>query len=502
MRERMRDSLKGGIAGSLWALVLGVTGLFLALIIVDADAAHMAIEPAEAATGAVRRADQEAPRENTLDGLQAPAPSLLAKIGTGPQALPEAADAGVSLPPFIPSGVARAPQAGRQIALATVAPDSAPEKPAAYMRPARPAPEAEPEAVPESLPESVPVSVPAPALAAPQAPAGLRVSASLTRPGPTLPAAAVAQSDESAMVRQRPAPARPDQIAAVLESARPAAPPITNPPALPSPPDPTPRAEPAVSPVQVRINRPGTATAEPAPAQETELSEPPQAQPALQAYAAAFIPDTGLPLMGVILRDQPDLPPPGDALAALPFPVTVLLSPTQEDVTRRMARYRAAGAEVAMTVPLPPGASAADLEVAFAAAADLIPDAAIVFGGEAGVPAASLILRQQLRDILSAEGFGYVTAAGRFGAGIGGTPAAGLPAAALSRQISADLTGPALRRVLDRAGFDVRRGGQALIMAPLTPALLDGLADWAGRRGAAGLQLAPASAILLDQGAR
>ena len=314
--------------------------------------------------------------------------------------------------------------------------------------------------------ESLPVPAPDPGAGAPEVPQAPRVL-------PQIDPAAQAELAPGAGFAD---PGRPPEVAELA-------------PALPVVPDaPQPGFEQAEG---VRVNRLpqlGTGAAEPA---ATPAAPAAEARPdgALARHRAAFAPPEGAALMGLLLL------PTGDG-AAIPgdLPASVALDPLAEGAPARMAQLRAEGREVAiLAAGLPAGARPRDLEVNFAAWAAALPQAALI----AETPAAGFqndrSLAGQMVAIAGAGGYGLVThdiglnSAAQLAAG------AGLPHAE-SFAILGGEGAAALRRTLDRAGFEAGRSGRVLVVAEARPEVLETLAAWLASRP--DIAAAPASAVL------
>jgi hypothetical protein len=242
----------------------------------------------------------------------------------------------------------------------------------------------------------------------------------------------------------------------------------------------------------VRVNRlPQLGTGAEDPATTPEIAQ----GGALARHAVAFTPPEGLALMGLLLI------PPAEgaavataAIATIDLPASVALDPLAEGAGERMAALRAAGREIAiLAVGLPEGALPRDLEVNFAAWALALPEAALIVDTPQAAFQNDRMLATQMVTIAGARGYGLVThdiglnSAGQLAAG------AGLPRAE-SFAILGGEGAAAIRRTLDRAGFEAGRRGRVLLVAEARPEVLETLAAWLDARP--DIAAAPASAVL------
>jgi polysaccharide deacetylase 2 family uncharacterized protein YibQ len=252
----------------------------------------------------------------------------------------------------------------------------------------------------------------------------------------------------------------------------------------------------------VRINRPGaepeeTQVAPPTPAEADVL---PDDAPALLRFAAPFEATEGLPKIAVVLVDTDAMADAAPALAALGFAPTVAINALADGAGEKMAAYRAAGLEVALQADLPSGARPADVEVAFEAAFQLLPEAAMLFSLGAGA-IQDRAVTAQVMQILAADGLGFVTVQRGLSDATRAAEQAGVPAATILRDLDGENEDSgALARALDQAAFRARQTGDVVILGRLTPDTLAALREWAGQLDQSTLAIVPVSAILLSQG--
>ncbi len=221
----------------------------------------------------------------------------------------------------------------------------------------------------------------------------------------------------------------------------------------------------------------------------------------LSAFARPFDNTAAKPLFAVILIDDGSSSIDRTALAALPFPVSFAVDPLAPDASSRAEAYRAAGQEVLILASgLPKGAQASDVEVAFQAMDQTLPEAVAVMDladrrFQADRPLASLVV-----PVIAAQGRGLVTWEG------GGLNAANqvaqreaVPATVAFRNLDADAENEAtIRRYLDRAAFKAAQEGRVTVVGHTRPETIAALLAWSIEGRAATVALAPVSAVLAD----
>lgn len=251
----------------------------------------------------------------------------------------------------------------------------------------------------------------------------------------------------------------------------------------------------------VRVNRPGAEPTETA-GQEAEVitAEPlPDDAPALLRYAGAFDGDPTLPLIAIVMVDDGSLPTAPADIAALAVPVTVVIDALQNDAAKHMAAYRAAGVEVMLQTALPSGAVPADVEVAFEAAFDILPETVGLFSDTSGILQGNRAVAEQVVEILGAEGRGLVVVERGLSSSLRIAQQAGLPAAAVLRDLDGGgENGAAVTRALDQAAFRARQSGDAVLLARVSAGTLAALQSWGTENNGDQIALAPVSAILQD----
>ena len=425
---------------------------------------------------AVASDDRPEVTETVPEALAAPqTEAIAAEVTTEPDSIPVMAEAmplpepvveptaeiEVKPPPVPPADVAEEIEETPQAEIAAIplddAASDAPAGAAPFTPPVEPIPEFDEEPEPARVPAPPPVVAPEPQLAAPLPP--------LTAEEPTViaPAPEPAQTAEASQL---------PQVITTLPGGN----------------------------SGVRVIRPDTAPAEQAgtPAQEVTAEAPVEDAPALNRYAAAFDNPQGWPMIAVVLLDDGSTDNAPALAAALPFPVTVVLDPLQNDVSGRMRAYRAQGIEVGLQVALPFGARAQDVEVAFEAAFDMVPEAVIVYSGGDDLVQSNFAVTEQAVEVLAAEGLGLIAAERGLSSVLRTAAQADVPAMAVQRSIAEeDLQ--IMGRLLDQAAFRARQGTGVVLAGRMTPALLTGLEEWATKADINQIAMAPASALLSQQ---
>jgi polysaccharide deacetylase 2 family uncharacterized protein YibQ len=253
----------------------------------------------------------------------------------------------------------------------------------------------------------------------------------------------------------------------------------------------------------VRVNRIGAAPSGESAGEEAAIVEAEEAVedlPALRQFAAPFENTEDLPLMSLVLVDNGTVAGAAAEIAALDFAPTIVIDALAVDAADKMAEYRAAGLEVAMQISLPDGAQPTDVEVAFAAAFDVLPEAVLLFSDGTGLLQGNRNVTTQAMAVLAAEGRGFVAVQRGLGSAVRDAEDAGVPAAIVARRIDGNGAAQnAIVRALDQAAFRARQSGGAVLAGTVTPDTLAALREWAGTVDRDQLLIAPASALLLAQ---
>jgi len=155
---------------------------------------------------------------------------------------------------------------------------------------------------------------------------------------------------------------------------------------------------------------------------------------------------------------------------------------------------------VAMQVPLPDRATPGDVEVAFAAALEILPEAGLLFSDGTGVLRNDRLAAAQVMQILASEGRGLVTIQQGLGSLIRAAERAEVRVATVSRDVDgAGESNSAILRALDQAAFRARQSGGAVIVARLKPRTMDVLSIWARDAASDGILMGPVSALIVDR---
>jgi polysaccharide deacetylase 2 family uncharacterized protein YibQ len=225
----------------------------------------------------------------------------------------------------------------------------------------------------------------------------------------------------------------------------------------------------------------------------------PDDAPALDRFAAEFENPEGRPLVAVVLIDiGAEAGGIGaEALATIPFPVTLAIPADAAGAADAAAAYRKAGFEVAM-IPgnIPELASPSDVEVAFEVFRSAVSETVAVLEPlDAGFQS-SRAQAEQVVAILDETGQGLISFDRGLNNALGAARRAGLPAITVSRDLDADGSDPEeLRRSLDRAAFRAEQEGAAVVVLRSRPQSVSTLYAWALEGRAEGVALAPVSAV-------
>ena len=268
------------------------------------------------------------------------------------------------------------------------------------------------------------------------------------------------------------------------------------------PPEPAPTARPTI----LRLGQDSAASAlpqirpaEPAPATAPAKAAPVDPNAAIATYAAPFANPQGKPLLSVILvdvgADAGGIAPA--TVRGLPFPVTIAIDPARPGAAEAARDWRAAGYEVAMLASaLPAGAAPPDVETAFAAMLQAMPEAVALVDTPEARFQNDRLRAQHVLALAQAAGLGIAThdrgldAAGRIAA------AAGQPHATIARVLDAQGEDAAtMGRMLDRAAFEAQKTGATVVYGEARAETLTALFEWAARGET--VAVAPLSAVAL-----
>ena len=218
---------------------------------------------------------------------------------------------------------------------------------------------------------------------------------------------------------------------------------------------------------------------------------------AIERNAAGFDRPEGVPMMSVILRDDPAARAGLGDLENLPFPVSFIVAAEQADAGDAIAFYRAAGAEVLVSVQLPEGATAVDAEVTLQAHSGLLADAVGLQMG-AGFQTTGATATQ-VAQVLVEGGHGLVSLPQGLNTGHKSALKAGVPAGLVFRELDNDGQSAAvIRRFLDNAAFKARQERGVILLGHARAETLQALIEWSLGNRAKSVAMAPVSAVLLD----
>jgi polysaccharide deacetylase 2 family uncharacterized protein YibQ len=445
--------------------------------------------------------------------VEVPAQAVPAAQAGGPDAQPSAVDQFVASLPTAPAlpGADGAPASAEL----PPPPPLTPEEEAALADPARlvlPAPNAPaPEApVPDAPSPNVLVAeADAPDLA--PAEAGPAADAAAAEPQTTLPELPVVPAvPETAapVVDPAPAPEEPGQTPIIVAEDNPdesseSAPARLEPDAgivsvAPSTLPPSPRLvtadEGALTDRDDSPAENAPTLAEAAPLPEVTLEN----RPAIERFATAFANPEQKPMFGILLIDTGEPTLDRQGIAALPFPVSIVIDPLLPDAAAFSALYRAGGKEVVMLASgIPERATPADVEQTFQAHDSILPEAVAVVDASVAAFQNNRQLSAQIVPILAEQGRGLLTWDRGLNAADQVARREGLPTATIFRQIDAEGEGvPTMRRYLDRAAFKAAQEGSAVVIGTIRPETIAALLEWTIEGRASTVAIAPASALL------
>lgn len=223
----------------------------------------------------------------------------------------------------------------------------------------------------------------------------------------------------------------------------------------------------------------------------------PEAEGAMAQNAVPFDNLDGKPLMAIVLYDDGSGNVSPDVAESLPFPVSFAIDAAQPDSGARAARYRENGYEVLMTLGLPEGAEARDIEVAFQSAFVAMPDAVAVLDQQDDGFGARRLTARHVVEILTESGHGLVTFDRGLNAAQQIAQREGVPGGSVFRVIDKDgASAEVMRRYLDRSAFRAQQDGHVIVAGTLTPETVEGLMAWAMEDLSANMLIAPVSAVL------
>lgn len=493
-------AVRGFLSGVFWGSVVAALGLGVVSQFVPLPQAPAALPPPQPAVVATPEPVAEPapavpPAQTGLRPGQAttPVPEASPARAAAPAVLPRPqAQAAASLALTSPAGVGPAPVLPAATAGFSAPADSAPLS--------APAEEPQPPVATATAPQPEPLALAPPALATPAA----------TAPAPTT----VAPIDRATAPAASTLPVTPGVDLRPAAADLPPPPPLTAEEQallLPAP-EAAPEAALDSSPPNDKptILRPvpalGRGAAEVATGRLPRIGDAPQPepaapvaeQPALQRFARRFENPGAKPLFALILIDTGSPEIDRASLATLPFPLTFALDPLAPDAASRAALYRAAGQEVIMLATgIPPGATASDLEVTFAAHALALPQSVAVLDLEEAGFQTDRALATEVVPVIKGIGRGLLTWDKGLNAGDQVARRDGLAAAVIYRRLDGENESiPTVKRYLDRAAFKAAQDGRVAVIGTTRDETIAAILEWTVEGRAASLALAPVTAVL------
>jgi polysaccharide deacetylase 2 family uncharacterized protein YibQ len=222
--------------------------------------------------------------------------------------------------------------------------------------------------------------------------------------------------------------------------------------------------------------------------------------PAIERNAIPFTAPGDLPLMAILLIDTAADRAGFADLGKLPFPVTVAVDAGALDAAEATAFYREQGVEVVTILPLPEGATAADIEINLEAYAPLLENSVAAMVEEVlgfqGLGDGAV----QLAVNLAETGHGLVSFPSGLNTGHKAAQKEGVPAGLVFRDLDAEgQGGPVIRRFLDNAAFRARNESGVIVVARTRAETVQALLEWSLGTRAAAVSLAPISALLANE---
>lgn len=220
--------------------------------------------------------------------------------------------------------------------------------------------------------------------------------------------------------------------------------------------------------------------------------------PPLEKFAAAFENPEDKPLMSIVLIDDGSSPISLEALADFPYPISYAIDADWSGAAKAAREYRMAGLEVVAMADLPPGAGAADTEVAMQAYLEAVPEAvAVMEGTDTGLQGNRAAV-EQLIPILEESGHGLLLFSDGLDTAQKLVSREGVPAVTIFRDFDGEgQTATVIRRFLDQAAFKAGQEEPGVVMVGrLRAETVSALLLWGLQDRANSVALAPVSAVL------
>lgn len=216
---------------------------------------------------------------------------------------------------------------------------------------------------------------------------------------------------------------------------------------------------------------------------------------ALTANRSEFAADRDLAKLAVVLLNDGQNGA-GSAIAALPAEVSVAVDAARPGAADIAEGYRNAGREVVLIPAIPTGATAQDVEVALTANLAAIDDAVAVMDPGTGGFQRNREAVGQVVAIIAETGHGLITAPQGLNTAQQIAQRFDVPSALIFNDLGDVIDAAAASRTLDRIAFRARTEAGIIIIGRNDAPTVAGIAEWITSRAAAGLQLAPVSAVL------
>lgn len=245
------------------------------------------------------------------------------------------------------------------------------------------------------------------------------------------------------------------------------------------------------------------------------------AGPAWEVHAVPFDEDGALPLVTVLLEFDDDLQIAPEGIFSLGLPLSLAIIPRNGTVAGRKAAdfakaARGAGIELVAHLPMEPKGSAdpgpeairvgmTSEEAAEQARKliDRLPGAVAASNFMGSRATEDRALMEAVITALDAEGLGFIdTRTTRQSQALDVAKRLGAAHARNSRFIPEDADEAQVYRLMERAAFDARQRGGALVVAKATLGVLRGLQRWGLERNGRQVRLAPVSALLRSEQGR
>ena len=221
--------------------------------------------------------------------------------------------------------------------------------------------------------------------------------------------------------------------------------------------------------------------------------------PATERYGMQVSNPDGKPTIAVVLVDDGSFAGAIPALAGIPFPITVVLNPSQADATEKMLAYRAAGIEVAIRADLPEGATPTDVEVYFEAAFAALPETVAVLDVDGNLANNGKATIEQAIAAVSADGRGLVTVSRGLNTTLRTAETEGVPTGVVYRDLDSDgQDARVIRRFMDQAAFRARQESGVVLLGRVRADTISALILWGTANRAEQVALVPVTSIFTD----